>query len=283
MVRNGARRPHFLSDASRAIAPALGNLDEVRFQDALIRNVDPDGLRRIPAGCRVYLRGWVCTPPGQAASEVFVLVGGDASYPVVYGDRRRDIATHYENFDLEHVGFRGVFPLAGLPLGHYDFRLAAIAVETGDYHVLDTGERFEIVESRHLFPGKSVAPKGRVELKIDAIETYSGKVPARGSLDVRRGETVLVRGWAIDREQVSAAGGVFALIDGKEYVGGVHGLPRNDVALALDLLEARKCGFTIRIPTDGFARGAHKLDIISLAADGISYAIETGVKLSVTA
>lgn len=259
----------------------MGNLDDIRFQDALVRDVDPSRTRKIPSGCNVYLRGWIFTPPPRPANDVFVLIGNDVAYPVVYGDARWDIATHYDDPGLERVGFRGVYPLAALPLGSYDIRVAAFNPDTDDYHLLESGERFEIIESRYLFPGKRVAPKGHIEVKIDSIETYLGHKPHRGSLSVRRGETVVVRGWAIDHEKSTAAGGIFALIDGKEYVGGVHGLPRHDVALALDMFGARRCGFTIRIPIRGVTNGSHKVDIVSLAADGVSYSVTAGVKLAV--
>ncbi len=284
MARNAAsKRLRFLDGASRAAEPAIGNVDDIRFQDALVRDVDPSGARRIPAGCSLYLRGWVFTPQPQPASEVFVLVGSDVVYPVRYGDVRWDIATHYDDPALERVGFRGIYPLAGLPLGSYDIRLAAFDADTDDYHLLDPRERFEIVESRFLFPGKHVAPKGNIEVSIDSIETYGGHRAHRGSLSVRRGETVVVRGWAVDRERSTAAGGVFALIDGKQYVGGVHGLPRHDVALALDMFDARRSGFTIRVPIQGLTGGSHKLEIVSLAADGVAYTVAKGVKLSVNA
>lgn len=283
MARNAPpKRLRFLDGASRAEEAAIGNVDDIRFQDALVRNVDPNGTRQIPAGCSLYLRGWIFTPPPRPASEVFVLVGSDIVYPVRYGDARWDIATHYDP-GLERVGFRGIYPLAGLPLGSYDVRLAAFDSDTDEYHLLDPGQRFQIVESRFLFPGKHVAPKGKIEVAIDSIETYAGHRAQRGSLNVRRGETVVVRGWSVDRERSCSAGGVFALIDGKEYVGGVHGLPRHDVALALDMFDARRCGFTIRVPIQGLTGGSHKLEIVSLAADGVAYTVAKGVKLSVNA
>ena len=282
MARNTSPdRLGFLAGAFRVAEPALGNLDDIRFQDALVRNVDPQNQRRIPAGCNLYLRGWVFTPPAQPASEVFMLIGADVAAPVIYGDARWDIAAHYEDPNVERVGFRGVFPLTGLPLGSYDIRMAAFVPNTDDYHLLDRDERFEVVESRHLFPGKFVAPKGNIEVSVDSIETYTGQRPQRGSLSVRRGETVAIRGWAVDRERSSAAGGVFALIDGKEYIGGVHGLPRHDVALALDMFGARRCGFTIRVSIRGLTIGSHKLQIVTLAADGVSYSVVDGVKLAV--
>ena len=273
----------FLAGATRAAEGALGRIDHIRFQDAVMHDVDPEGQRRIPAGCSVYLRGWVFAPPHQPASDVFLLIGADVAAPVLYGEARWDIASAYDDPKLEHVGFRGVYPLAGLPLGSYDIRIAAFVPNTNDYHLFETSERFEIVESHHLFPGTRLAPKDSIEFYLDSITTKAGRQPRRGSLNVRRGETVAIRGWAIDHEQSSAATGIFALIDGKEYIGGIHGLPRHDVALARDMFGARRCGFTIRVPVRGLAPGSHKLQIVAVAADGVSYAVADGVKLTVTA
>ena len=47
---------------------------------------------------------------------------------------------------------------------------------------------------------------------------------------VRRGATLVVRGWAIDRRYVTAASDVYACVDGRTFVRGIIGTLRSDVA-----------------------------------------------------
>ncbi len=91
----------------------------------------------------------------------------------------------------------------------------------------------------------------------------------------------MIRGWGVDHERASAISGAFACIDGKEYICGVHGLPRYDVAQALGIPEARRCGFTIHVPISGLTRGSHTLEVVALAEDGVSYSVSDGCKLIV--
>ena len=76
--------------------------------------------------------------------------------------------------------------------------------------------------------------------------------------------------------------GVLGVFDDAEYVLGVHGLPRDDAAAALNMPRARRCGFTLRMPTQRMRPGTHTVDVAVVAADGTSYLTHRVANLELT-
>lgn len=252
----------------RRAEPASGNVDEVHFLDTLVREVDSRGERRVPAGCSVFLRGWAYNPsPARPARAVFAAFDDGTSFDVAYGRSRPDIALTFGVPALESCGFQGVYLLAGLGLGRHNVKIVTLD-ESDGFHELPRIESFEIVPSRELFPGLDRAENGRMKISIDGFTALrSGAIPSGGTLLVERGDIVYVRGWAFDTEHATSLRGVFAIVDDDEFVMGVHGLPREDVARNVRLPDVVRCGFTLRIATRPLRRGPHALRIAALATD----------------
>ena len=262
--------------------PALGNLDEWRFIDTLVRDVDPERALKIPKGSGLYLRGWALLPePPQPAAGVIVSIGNAYSFETIYGKARPDIATFYGGRNLSACGFSAVQKLAALAVGAHEFVVAALDAN-GDRYEL-TRQPFEIVPSSELLAGKTRASAGNIHVSIDGVATLRDKQAYDGkTLRARIGDVVYVRGWAIDTGARAGLGGVLGVFDDAEYVLGVHGLPRDDAAAALNMPRARRCGFTLRMPTQRMRPGSHTVDVAVVAADGTSYLTHRVANLELT-
>ena len=248
--------------------PVCGHFDEVRFLDTLVRDADGERKRRIPRGCSLFVRGWAYNPsPPRPATAVLAWIDESFAIDVAYGRSRPDIALNFGVPELGTCGFQAMYPLGDLALGAHGVTLATLDGD-GGYYVLPQAERFEIVPSRELFPGVARSEEGRMNVSVDGFSAMrSGAIPSGGTLLVERGDIVYVRGWAIDTAGATGPHGVFAIVDDDEYVMGVHGLPREDVARTVRLPGVVRCGFTLRIPTRGLRSGPHRLQIAALAPD----------------
>jgi hypothetical protein len=252
----------------RRAEPGSGNVDEIRFLDTLVRNVDSPGNRRIPAGCNVFVRGWAYNPsPARPARAVLATIDDGMSFDVAYGRSRPDIALSFGVPELEACGFQAIYGLAGLGLGQHVVKIVTLDESDGFFELPHT-EAFEIVPSRELFPGVARAPDERMRISIDAFTALrAGSIPSGGMLLVERGDIVYVRGWAFDLENATSLRGIFAIVDDDDYVMGVHGLPREDVARDVRLPDVVRCGFTLRIATRSLKPGLHELRVAALAND----------------
>ncbi|MBD5655716.1 MAG: hypothetical protein IAI50_11145 [Candidatus Eremiobacteraeota bacterium] len=248
--------------------PGCGTVDDVRFLNTLVRDADSTGNRRIPAGCNFLVRGWAYNPsPARLASAVLARIDDDLSIAVGYGRARPDIALHFSAPELEPCGFQAFYPLSDLELGPHSIKILTLD-EAGGYYELPRAETFEIVPSRQIFPGIARAPQERMNISIDGFTALrSGAIPSGGTLLIERGDIVYLRGWAIDMENATSLGGVFAIVDDDNYVMGVHGLPREDVARSVRLPDVVRCGFSIRVATKSLRRGRHTIRVAALVAD----------------
>ncbi len=261
------------SGPAPAVGVATGSIDDLRFIDTLVRNADPEGKRAVPIGTRIVLRGWMFAPnPPRTLPKVSAALGGRA-FQLLAQRPRPDIAAHFGAPQLVDAGFHGIIALDGVPTGPHVLTVYG-QTEDGARHALETSIAFEVLPSRFSFPGRLPANDGEIIVRIDSIESFSGKKKLTdGSLAVDAGDIVVVRGWAIDTTTKLAPSGVFAAIDGREYVMGVHGLPRDDVAQVFDEYPgARRSGFTVRIPTRSLVGSDHQLAVFAVAGDGETYA-----------
>jgi hypothetical protein len=105
---------------------------------------------------------------------------------------------------------------------------------------------------------------------IDDIVRIQPGVPRDFGAPLRlaRGDTLFVRGWAIDEVSVSPAAGVVLLIDRSLEETAVYGLPRGDVAAARGSESFLPTGFTAEIDTTVMEAGKHSVECYVLAADG---------------
>lgn len=248
--------------------PGIGAVDEWRFIDTLARDVDPDGTGKIPKGSTLYVRGWGLLPePARLAKAIVVSVGPDFAFDAVYGKLRIDIEHLFETKAVGPCGFVAIQRLAGIDLGPREFVVAALDENAGYFEL--ARQRFEVISSRGLLEGKTPAPGGRMHVAIDDVAAVRGTGSYDGkTLHARVGDVVYVRGWAVDMAEQTGLRGAIGIIDDDEFVVGVHGLPRLDAANAISMPKARRCGFTLRMPTRKMKPGSHTLDVAVLAADG---------------
>jgi len=261
----------------RRAEPGRGNVDEVRFYDTLLRDVDRDGKRRIPAGCSIFVRGWAFNPlPARPAEGVLGVLDDGTTFAIAYGRSRPDIALTFGVPEVDPCGFQAMYPLAGLGRGRHVLKIVTLD-EAHGYYELPGLEPFEIVPSRELFHGVERCAGERMKISIDAFTALrSGAIPIGGALFVERGDVVYLRGWAIDLEARAALHGAYAIVDDDEYVLGVHGLPREDVARTMRLPDAVRCGFTLRFSTRGLRPGPHALRVAALAPDETYGIVDVG-------
>ena len=84
----------------------------------------------------------------------------------------------------------------------------------------------------------------------------------------KRGEVVLITGWALDPSTFGAAGGIAFRVDGGAWRPGRYGDPRPDIPGAFGLqADAAPSGFTVRVDTAPIVRGNHVVLLGTLAAD----------------
>jgi hypothetical protein len=251
--------------------PGLGNLDEFRFVDTLVRDVDPGRTNKVPKGSSLFIRGWALLPaPPRPAAGVFASVGRGLWFETVYGKSRPDIATVHGGENTGSCGYSAVHKLAGVDTGTHELLIGALDGDGGYYEI--ARRTFEILPSRELLAGKIRAAAGQIHVSIDGVATLRDPAAFDGkTLRARIGDVVYVRGWAVDMEARAGLAGVLGVFDEDEFVLGVHGLPRDDAAGAVSMPRARRCGFTLRMPTQNMRAGRHTLDVAIVTADGTSY------------
>ena len=94
-------------------------------------------------------------------------------------------------------------------------------------------------------------------------------------------QTVIIKGWALDKLSNSLAGGVIVELDGKEY-RAQYGIEREDVAIAFSLPACRNAGFECEILGIGILPGEHVLRLKVLTNDQQSYHVSRAISLRVT-
>lgn len=266
----------------KSLRPALGKLDEWRFVDTLLRNVDPEHTLHVPKGSSLFVRGWSLVPdPPRPARGVIVSITKDVWFEASYGKPREDVAAAYSEMGIGACGYAGIGKLAGLPVGAHEFTVAVLDEKNG-YHEL-ARQPFEIVPSREQVARMARAPEGRMRIMIDDVATLRDPAAFDGKkLRAKIGDVVYVRGWAVDADTQTGLTGVFGIFDDEEFVVGVHGLPRDDVAEVFATPRAQKSGFTLRMPTQQMEAGTHAVDVAVVAADRHSYAVHHVTDLELT-
>jgi hypothetical protein len=107
------------------------------------------------------------------------------------------------------------------------------------------------------------------DLSVDALATADGHGTASSSLEVKRGGTAVIDGWAYDGPERARCSAVAAVVDRRPFVG-TYGAERPDVAAARGQ-DYRFTGYHIVVPTATIGRGWHRLSVRCLDAAGRSY------------
>lgn len=252
--------------------PGLGNIDAWHFVDTVVRDPESAPTLAVPQGSNLCVRGWALLPqPPRVARAVIVAVSPDLSFEADYGEERPEVARGYEDPSVARSGFTAICKLSGVAIGPNEFVIVALGDGNVAYEI--ARRPFIVVPSRELLVGQR-APLGRMHVCIDDVATLHDPAAFNGRrLRATAGEDIYIRGWALDLEAGSALGSALGIFDGSQCILGVYGLPRDDVVAATSLTGARKCGFTLRLPTKGLLPGTHSLDVACISADATSYTI----------
>ncbi len=235
-----------------------------------MRDVDLERTRRVPKGSSVYLRGWTLLESPLRIPRAARVTFGNSVREVRLDRLRSDVAESHGEPSLAVCGFALVSSLDALLLGEHDLVLEALDGDGSAYEVARHG--FEIVSSRAYVAGKLPVTDEHVAISIDLVHTRHGMTAIDGSvIEATVGETIVIHGWAIDRDARRGASAVYCVVDDEQYAVGNHAVPREDVARALAMPAARRCGFSIRVPTSHLSPGSHTLAVCALSTDGRSY------------
>jgi len=116
--------------------------------------------------------------------------------------------------------------------------------------------------------GRSLArASGKGNLMLDSLAIGGSPAPfprgAQPVARVKRGQDVVITGWAVDTTASSAAGGLLAQIDGADRVAASYGVARSDVARAARISDVGT-GFVLTIPARLLAHGRHSISLLML-------------------
>jgi hypothetical protein len=254
-----------LPDRTPASEDADGSLDEVVDESRGLR-VTPNGrAATVPRGAVLTLRGWFYDPNLPTSGvEAFAVVDGVQAFAATYGATRLDAV---ELTGTPNVGFDARVPTAGLAPGVHEISIAARAGGP-------EGPTLRMPVAMRIVVGDMLPARVKLDAMaaafIDDIVRIQPGVPRDFGAPLRlaRGDTLFVRGWAIDEVSVSPAAGVVLLIDRSLEETAVYGLPRGDVAAARGSESFLPTGFTAEIDTTVMEAGKHSVECYVLAADG---------------
>ncbi len=115
------------------------------------------------------------------------------------------------------------------------------------------------------------------DIVVDQIYTAAdpSRVPvdAKGTVfaGVRQGQQIEITGWAADITQRSAAGGVVAVMDGKDEIAASYGFATEYVSKNLGNPLFFWAGYHFFIPTDNFTYGEHEISLFVISKDLKTY------------
>lgn len=118
-----------------------------------------------------------------------------------------------------------------------------------------------------------IDPKSLLDTKSVSIllfDEIAGQLPHRGVPIVVKTPSFAVRGWAIDQQTKSPAGGVIVSVAGKDFVAD-YGAPRPDVADNLKSANYVNSGFKVSIDSAAIGKGKHTLTFRVVTSDRKSY------------
>jgi len=118
-------------------------------------------------------------------------------------------------------------------------------------------------------PRRDASPLSRLQpAPAPTPADFSVSRPARIGIAAAVNDRFLsVAGWAVDGSAREPAGGVYVIIDDKEFPA-VYGLPTD---LDIDGSTYVDCGFSRLIPIDEIGPGSHRVSIAVITSDGAGY------------
>lgn len=106
---------------------------------------------------------------------------------------------------------------------------------------------------------------------IDNVQTRRNQSTPQGPIVLRSPSSLMIRGWAVDREQRGPAIGVFAVVDGIATFRARYGIERPEVARRTGNPRYLQSGFEVAIPANVLAPGEHAVRFEVVAGDLTGY------------
>ena len=230
---------------------------EITFSLNEIRGFPGDGLRgpRLPMGCLGVVTGFARAEKRRNTPAMVYGAVIDGVTRCAIGERSEDGA--YE--------FVWRFLTAERGYGRNTFTLYALTPDRSSYGASEAYE-FENLPVEDWMPSKS---SQRMPGEI---------VRVRDTQPLHIGDTLFVRGWAVDLESPGGVNHASICIDGDSEIALECRQYRSDIAQRLQIPEAAYCGFVGTIPTAGLMAGTHRAEV-SLTQDETLRTCETDAVL----
>ena len=234
----------------------------------------------VPAtqGDFISIRGWAFDEPANAlATNVYATVGSTV-VSAEYGSARADVAAHRNDERFCNCGFSLEIPLDAVAPGHHAIRLRVLGA---DGQTIYEGQRIA-VDVAPFATGATLSPGGRPTLgTIDSTTVFDmrGHVVSNAApLTLKRGDQLLLSGWAIDEPGDAPARGVHVCVDGIASTPAVYGLERRDVARHFHRPDLTDCGFTAILGTGSMPAGSHTAELRVIDRTGTRF-YDTGQRI----
>ena len=253
VTSNGKDRPRILSSAPRA----TGNLDEVYASNGLDRYILNHRGGVLPAGARIYLRGWAANADGTGTAAALCAELDDAPIAVRYGDGRVDVASAYSRQEMWPTGFRIVVDTGALQPGAHGVRIYTRDEDaSAPPRDLDRVEFVIIANDRTSFHHQIATDL--FEAHVDAFHPET--MHAGYSPRIERPLLLVASGRVWERASRDRAARIYGVVDGGNPIEGQIGLVDRVASMGY-------VGFRLCVPTRNLTFGEHDLDIIATTAD----------------
>ncbi|NPD45558.1 MULTISPECIES: hypothetical protein [unclassified Lentimicrobium] len=212
------------------------------------------------------INGWVKNETGQnPMNNVFVSIA-DKEYPIQFVNPRKDVVDRYEDNSLMMSGWSVKIPIH-FDRGCYDIDFKVVNKDKKSFWVPENKYTVRFIEahSKELLADLIESPM-KTRYVIDNINRANNFEEA---VEIK-GESIEIRGWAVDDLHNSSALGMVIRI-GEKYFPSDYGLPRADVAKAFTNQEFEFSGWNVIIPTKELEEGEYELSVYILSKDETTY------------
>jgi hypothetical protein len=247
----------------------VGSIDSV--MDAL--KISAPENNSLKAGSIGIVQGWaVIIDDPSSCTGAFYSIDGSPVFELTYGLLREDVAQNLGDSRYATCGFSGLFSTSGLTESEHLLEIS-LRDAHGRYAKLEKKFVFSVqavdavsqqdadvaIESREpRWQAATGVTLGQID---EAIVLGEDNTKRGGSVRVKRGATLFVRGWAIDQSTFRLARAILLRIDESTFFPTVYGLDRDDVAVSLERPDLLKCGFAATLETASLSLGLHRISM----------------------
>lgn len=224
----------------------------------------------IAPGSLVGIAGWAFDDSiDDAGSGIFALYGSRVARGA-YGIPRDDVSRGRATRSGE-VGFSFSLTTDALPAGRHEIRIRLLGAD-GRSVFAGAAVSVDVERTPEAVEPAPVALQTKAHIDAAVIFDASGRIVDAGSPpELCPGDSLFVRGWAIDAPSDLVARGVHLIVDGFASTSAIYGVERTDVASGLGSPNLAACGFAGLIAPGGLRPGEHVVSLRVIANDGLNY------------